>query len=82
VPAERLPVAAALAAYSRGVAYQAFEEHLWGTVAVGRRADLVWLDGDPTAVDPGTWADLAVRGTWLAGRRTHGDSSNDQDDAG
>jgi predicted amidohydrolase YtcJ len=82
VPAERLPVAAALAAYSQGVAYQAFEEHLWGTVAVGRRADLVWLDGDPTAVDPGAWADLAVRGTWLAGRRTHGDSSNDKDDAG
>ena len=70
VPDERLPVPAALSAYTQGVAYQAFEESSWGTVDVGRRADLVWLDGDPTATDPERWPDLTVRGTWLGGRRT------------
>lgn len=71
-PAERLPIATALSAYTQGVAYQAFEEHVWGTVAVGRRADLVWLDRDPTATEPARWPGIEVRGTWLAGRRTHG----------
>jgi hypothetical protein len=70
LPHERLPVAAALSAYTQGVAYQAFEETLWGAVSVGRRADLVWLDADPTAVPAREWRALAVRGTWLAGRRT------------
>jgi predicted amidohydrolase YtcJ len=70
VPAERLPVPAALSAYTQGVAYQAFEETVWGTVSVGRRADLVWLAADPTVVEPLGWPDIAVRGTWLAGRRT------------
>lgn len=70
VPAERLPVPAALSAYTQGVAYQAFEEQLWGTVSVGKRADLVWLAADPTGTDPLAWPDIAVRGTWLGGRRT------------
>jgi predicted amidohydrolase YtcJ len=70
VPDERLPVPAALSAYTQGVAYQAFEETVWGTLSVGRRADLVWLAADPTAVEPLGWPDIAVRGTWLAGRRT------------
>jgi predicted amidohydrolase YtcJ len=70
VPGERLPVAAALAAYTSAVAYQAFEQDLWGTVSVGRRADLAWLSADPTTTDPVGWPDLRVRGTWLGGRRT------------
>jgi predicted amidohydrolase YtcJ len=71
VPQQRLPVGAALSAYSQGVAFQAFEEHLWGTVTVGRRADLVWLDRDPTTAEPASWPDIGVRGTWLGARRTH-----------
>ena len=70
VPAQRLPPAAALAAYSSGVAYQAFEELRWGTVAVGKRADLVWLGADPVHVEPASWPALPVRGTWLGGRAT------------
>jgi predicted amidohydrolase YtcJ len=70
VPHQRLPVGAALSAYSQGVAFQAFEEHLWGTVTVGRRADLVWLDRDPTTADPASWPGIGVRGTWLGGGRT------------
>jgi predicted amidohydrolase YtcJ len=70
LPHERLPAAAAVAAYTIGVAYQAFEESLWGTVSVGKRADLVWLAADPFDVDPMVWPQLAVRGTWLGGTRT------------
>ena len=70
LPHERLPVAATLSAYTAGVAFQGFEEHLWGAVTVGRRADLVWLERDPTLVDARTWPNLAVLGTWCGGRRT------------
>jgi len=72
VPHERLPVGSALSAYTQGVAYQAFEEDAWGSVTVGRRADLVWLDRDPTTTEPARWPEIVVRGTWLAGRRTWG----------
>ncbi len=72
VPGERLPPAAALSAYTAGVAYQAFEERSWGSVTLGRRADLVALDGDPFVTDPVHWPGLQVLGTWLGGRRTFG----------
>jgi predicted amidohydrolase YtcJ len=71
LPAQRLPVAAALSAYTLGTAFQAFEDHLWGTVVPGKRADLAWLTADPYDVVPVAWPDLAVRGTWLGGERTY-----------
>jgi predicted amidohydrolase YtcJ len=70
VPAERLPAAAALAACTSGVAYQAFEEQAWGTVAVGKRADLVRLDRDPLRLPPRQWPAVRVHETRLAGRPT------------
>jgi predicted amidohydrolase YtcJ len=71
-PHERLDPVEALAAYSAGVAYQAFEDDAWGRIAVGRRADLVALAGDPLDVEPLRWDRLQVTGTWLGGRRTFG----------
>jgi len=70
VPDERLPAAAALSAYTLGVAFQAFEADRWGSIEVGKRADLVWLDADPLRTEPRTWPGLEVRGSWLGGRRT------------
>lgn len=70
VPQERLPAESALAAYTSGVAYQAGEDQRWGTVAVGKRADLVWLDADPVSLDAAQWPRLRVLATWLAGRPT------------
>ncbi|CAN5438896.1 amidohydrolase [soil metagenome] len=72
LPEQRLTPGEVLSAYTAGTAFQAFEEHSWGTLAVGRRADLVWVEADPHEVAPERWADLAVRGTWMGGRRTHG----------
>jgi predicted amidohydrolase YtcJ len=72
LPHERLPVATALAAYTSGSAYQSFEEVSRGTVAVGKRADLVWLAEDPTARPAVDWPRIEVRRTWLGGRLAHG----------
>jgi predicted amidohydrolase YtcJ len=71
LPTQRLPLAAALSAYTLGVAFQAFEDHRWGTVVPGKRADLVWLNADPYDVDPAGLGDLEVRGTWSGGVTTY-----------
>ncbi|GCD97650.1 amidohydrolase [Embleya hyalina] len=69
-PHERLTVDQALDAYTDGVAYQAFADDRRGLV-VGAAADVVWLSADPREADPMTLREVAVRGTWLAGTRTH-----------
>ena len=71
LPGQRLPLAAALSAYTLGVAFQAFEDHRWGTVVPGKRADLVWLAADPYDVHPAALGDIEVRGTWLGGAPTY-----------
>ncbi|ELY58967.1 amidohydrolase [Natronolimnohabitans innermongolicus] len=45
--AQRLSVTAALRAYTRGAAYAGFDEDRLGTLAVGKRADLVVLEESP-----------------------------------
>lgn len=75
LPQERIDTATALAAYSAGCAYQAFEEKEWGVLRPGMRADLVHLAADPVGTAPRDLARLPVLGTWLAGRRTHGRSA-------
>jgi predicted amidohydrolase YtcJ len=73
-PHERLPLAAAIAAYTSGTAWQAFEEDEAGVIAPGRLADLCLLGDDlgpllanGTGIEPGTVAGMLVEGTWLAG---------------
>jgi predicted amidohydrolase YtcJ len=72
LPAERVALAAALAAYTGGGAWQAFEEDSAGTIAVGKRADLALLGADPTTLDSAELAAVPVMGTWLAGVRVFG----------
>lgn len=67
-PAERIPLADALEAYSAGVAHQAFAEEE-RAVRPGGRPDLVLLDRDPRAGDPHELRGLRVLGTWVAGER-------------
>lgn len=67
LPAERLPLQAALAAYTSGGAWQAFEEDTAGMIAVGRRADLTLLGADVPALADTELAGVPVVGTWLAG---------------
>jgi predicted amidohydrolase YtcJ len=70
LPAQRLDLATALAAYTAGSAYV---NHLddTGTVAVGRRADLVVLDRDPFRAPADEIADARVRRTYVDGVAVH-----------
>jgi predicted amidohydrolase YtcJ len=67
-PEEILPIERALAAYTAGVAYQAFAEVNWGHLAPGASADLVWLDGDPRTTPALEIPALRVRATYLQSR--------------
>lgn len=68
-PAERIDLRSALAAYTAGVAYQAFRTA--GRLTTGSVADLVWLGADLRAADPAVLRSAPVLGTWAAGNRTH-----------
>ena len=70
LPAERVTADQALAAYSAGVAYQAFEEHHWGVLRPGMRADLVHLAADPGR-HPRPRAARPARAGHLARRNPH-----------
>lgn len=66
LPEERLPILQAIRAYSKGSAYQAFDDGA-GEIAVGQRADLVVLDQDITAIAGEEISGARVDQTWLAG---------------
>ena len=65
-PDERLPIAQALAAYTAGSAYQAFDDDA-GTLEVGRRADFCVLETDITALSGREIGDVSVVRTYLGG---------------
>ncbi|MER7014976.1 amidohydrolase [Saccharopolyspora sp. NPDC000359] len=69
-PEHRVTVEQALRAETIDAAWQLFADHEVGSLAVGKRADLVVLDADPHAVPPGEIGDIPVHSTYLDGRRT------------
>ncbi|MFN8075421.1 MAG: amidohydrolase family protein [Kineosporiaceae bacterium] len=71
LPEQRLTLDQALDAFTSGSAYACGDDDA-GVIAVGRRADLVVLDVDPTAPDAGPPADARVVATVAAGRMVHG----------
>jgi hypothetical protein len=74
VPSEKLGIEAALAAYSAGVAAQAFADTTdapWGGIAPGGSADLVWLARDPRTVTSAELPAVGIRATYLAGTPTY-----------
>src|SRR5690606_1065631 len=66
-PAERLPLAAALAGFTTGAAYAAGLEAKLGRLAPGFLADLIVLEHDPFAIDPHELRHLAPAATMLGG---------------
>jgi predicted amidohydrolase YtcJ len=71
LPDQRLPLDAALAAYTAGTAWQAFEETIAGTITAGKRADLCLLGADVATLAPDELAGVPVEGTWLGGVAVH-----------
>ena len=65
---ERISVEAALRAVTIDAAWQCRADKITGSIEVGKYADLVLLEEDPTAVDPTSIQDIAVSETRLAGR--------------
>src|SRR6516165_3547042 len=65
--AEAVTAAEAVRAYTYGSAYASKAEHVKGSVTPGKRADLVVVSEDPTAVSPGRIAGLEVRATIVGG---------------
>jgi predicted amidohydrolase YtcJ len=67
LPAQRLDLAQALAAYTFGSAYVNHLEHETGAIEPGKLADLVVLDADPFARPATEIADTGVRATYVQG---------------
>lgn len=68
-PEERVDVWTALKAVTANAAYQYFEEDRKGTLAPGKRADLVVLDRDPTKTPGEALRTIRVLETWKDGAR-------------
>ena len=71
LPWERLPLEAALDAFTAGSAFAGFAEHRRGRVARGLDADLVVLDRDLLAAGASAIIGTGVRLTVLGGRVVH-----------
>jgi predicted amidohydrolase YtcJ len=71
LPEERLPLEAALEAYTAGSAWAAFADHRRGRLAVGMDADLAVLDRDLLAAGPSAIMGTGVALTVLDGRIVH-----------
>jgi len=72
-PEQRISPEQALWVYTMGSAYTSFEERIKGSIEVGKLADLVFLDRDPTRVEPETIKDIQVTATMVGGRFVYGE---------
>ena len=66
-PKEAISPEEALRMYTLGGAYASFEEQLKGSIEVGKLADLVVLNADPTAVSPEELKEIRVEKTIIGG---------------
>ena len=68
---QRISLMEALRMYTLGSAYASFEEHLKGSLKVGKLADIVVLGEDITRVPPGEIRNIPVRWTLVGGQIRH-----------
>jgi predicted amidohydrolase YtcJ len=71
-PQEAITVEESLSFYTAGVAYQGFNEHRFGQIAVGMQADLMHLASNPMEVAPHDVAGIKILGVYKSGVRVIG----------
>ena len=67
MPHEAITIQEAFTAYTHEVAYQAFEDKNWGTLAPGFNADFIILDTNPFEIDPHDVPNINVLKTYRNG---------------
>jgi predicted amidohydrolase YtcJ len=67
-PEQAIPAAEAIRQYTNGSAYAVNRDHEVGSLEIGKRADMVVLSHDPTAVDPDYIGEIVVQQTYVDGR--------------
>ncbi len=67
-PQEKLTVEEAIQAYTLNTAYAGFEEHMKGSLTVGKLADFVVLSDNLLTIDPDNIKDVTVRATVVGGK--------------
>lgn len=67
LPEQKITVEEALTAYTSANAYAGFEEDKYGTLEVGKQADMVVLADDPRAVSPKNIKNIKVMSTIING---------------
>jgi predicted amidohydrolase YtcJ len=67
-PQEKLTVEEAIQAYTLNTAYAGYEEHMKGSLTVGKLADFVVLSDNLLTMDPDDIKDVTVRTTVVGGR--------------
>ena len=72
VPEEKITAEEAIRLYTLHSAYASFEEHLKGSIEVGKLSDLAVLGADPTTINPMEIADIPVHGTIIGGKLLYG----------
>jgi len=70
-PEQKISVEEAIKIYTLGSAYASFEENIKGSIEVGKLADFVILNNDPTKVSLDTIKDILVEKTILGGNITY-----------
>ena len=67
-PNERLTAEEAIRAYTLNTAYAGYEEHIKGSITVGKLADFVVLSDDLLTMDPRGIKDVEVEATYVGGK--------------
>ncbi|HPU14866.1 MAG TPA: amidohydrolase family protein, partial [Polymorphobacter sp.] len=68
IPAEKMTLEQAFAAFTTGAAYANFEERFAGTLTLGKWADFIIIDRDIFTGPPAAIRGTLVEETWLAGK--------------
>jgi predicted amidohydrolase YtcJ len=66
---EKLTFGQALHAFTRGAAWAGFAEKTTGAIELGKWADFIIVDRDPTAVTPQSLGRTMVLETWVGGEK-------------